>query len=55
MEWYYILIYGILIIGAVSSYLNYRLQKKWFELTHPNHAEEKTPYKVEPSVSEKKI
>jgi len=46
MEWYYIIIYGILIIGAVSSYMNYKLQKKWFDLTHPPKDVE---YKVEPN------
>ena len=34
MEWYMFLVYGVLVIGAVSSYLNYRLQKEWFEITH---------------------
>jgi hypothetical protein len=34
MEWYMFLVYGVLVIGAISSYLNYKLQKKWFDITH---------------------
>ncbi len=30
MDWYMFIIYGILTIGAVSSFLNYRLQHKWY-------------------------
>ena len=39
-----ILVYGVLVIGAISSFMNYRLQKKWFDITH----KEDIPYKVEP-------
>ncbi len=30
MSWYMFIIYGILTIGAVSSFMNYRLQHKWY-------------------------
>jgi len=30
MEWYMIIIYGVLVLGAVSSYKNYKLQQKWY-------------------------
>lgn len=33
MTWYMAAIYAILTIGAISSFLNYKLQKKWFDLT----------------------
>ncbi len=33
MEWYDILIYGMLVIGAISSFMNYRLQSKWYRET----------------------
>jgi len=34
MEWYMIPVYGILVIGSVSSYLNYKLQSKWYKETN---------------------
>jgi hypothetical protein len=40
MEWYMFLVYGVLVIGAISSYLNYRLQKKWFEITHKHNTKD---------------
>jgi len=64
MEWYMIIVYGILIFGAISSFLNYRLQKDWYERTHsegpykketPSPSSPSSPYKTEPSVSERKI
>ena len=33
MEWYMMPIYGILVIGGISSFLNFRLQKRWYEDT----------------------
>ena len=30
MEWYMIIVYAILMFGAISSFLNYRLQHNWF-------------------------
>jgi hypothetical protein len=50
-----ILVYGILVIGAVSSFLNYRLQKKWFDITHKDIHEDTSPEPSEPSVSERKL
>jgi len=38
-----IIVYGILIMGAFSSFLNYKLQKNWYERTH-----NEGPYKLEP-------
>ena len=47
-----VFVYGVLVIGAISSFMNYRLQKKWFDITH-KHLD--PDYKVEPSVSERKL
>ena len=35
MEWYMVIIYGGILFGAWNSFLNYRLQKKWYDKTHP--------------------
>ena len=35
MDWYMIIVYAILVTGGVSSYLNYRIQRKWFREAHP--------------------
>jgi len=35
------IVYGVLVMGAISSFLNYRLQKKWFDITHKNDPEDK--------------
>jgi len=51
MEWYMFIIYGVLIMGAISSYRNFKLQEKWYKKTHL----EDVPYKTEPSVSERKL
>ena len=29
MSWVMVPVYGLLMVGAISSYLNYRLQKDW--------------------------
>ena len=31
------LVYGILVIGAISSFMNYRLQSKWYKRTYEEH------------------
>ena len=33
MEWYMLGIYSVLVIGGVSSFLNYRLQNRWYTET----------------------
>jgi len=43
MQWYMVIIYGILVTGGISSYLNYRLQKKWYDKTHPQTPVDDTP------------
>ena len=45
-----VIVYGILVIGAVSSFLNYRLQKNWFDITMK---EKEAEYKLEPKPKDK--
>ena len=36
MSWYMLIIYACLVCGAVSSFLNYRIQRKWYNKMFPD-------------------